>query len=240
MNFGFLQNCGAFVVFSICLAFFFAGCGQFESDPSKEYLIRVEESVVTVDDFKRALEIAKTAYEYNAIAGNGESETGEDTAMKKARFRMVKIRVLSEMTERLVLHQRAKELGIRVAEAELEKEISKVKSSFPEGEFEKTLLESAITFPLWKEQLKDRMLMEKVIAADIRDKIEITPEELAVYYKNNFKNDSSKDREKADEMMIRRLRRKKVEETYGSWLENLKKKYKIEINREQWENISES
>jgi hypothetical protein len=35
------------------------------------------------------------------------------------------------------------------------------------------------------------------------------------------------------------LRRKKAEEAYKPWIENLRKKYLIEINKKEWEKIAQ-
>ena len=40
-----------------------------------------------------------------------------------------------------------------------------------------------------------------------------------------------------NEIIIRNLRRKKLEEAYASWIKELKKKYLLDINRVQWEKI---
>ena len=43
-----------------------------------------------------------------------------------------------------------------------------------------------------------------------------------------------------NEIIVKQLRRAKAEEGYKAWIEELKAKYEIEINGEQWKKISGS
>ena len=115
----------------------------------------------------------------------------------------------------------------------------------PRGEFDKTLLEYAIPYKSWKEALKNRLLIEKVIAKDLEEKVVITPGIISEYYKRNydrfFLNSSSKeDLANINEFIIKHLRREKAEEAYKDWIKEIKKNYKIEINRARWEEIASS
>lgn len=225
------------------------GCEKPEQKQEHNYLIRVEASYLTTDEFKKSLEIARIAYPYEMFKS---SETGKENGpdseieikalneYKKKQLKIMKTRLLSQLTERLILHERARELDISVTTAELEQEITRVKSSYPENEFEKSLLESAVSFELWKKQLNDRMLMEKVISKDLGDEIEITSEELAESYKRLVGDDSkpnADDRPEIEKRIAESIRAKKVEAAYADWIQNLKKRYDIVINQEKWKEI---
>jgi erythromycin esterase-like protein len=84
--------------------------------------------------------------------------------------------------------------------------------------------------------------MEKVIAEELGDQIEITPDDMAKYGEECSKDDgiTSKVEEgskETDEIIIKNLRRKKMEKAYSSWIKKLKKIYSVEINEELWGNI---
>jgi len=84
--------------------------------------------------------------------------------------------------------------------------------------------------------------MEKVVAKDLGDQIEVTPRDVSEYYKVHHKNDTltSDIKETSTDInktAIKNLRRKKIEEAYRPWIKKLQKKYIIEINKEQWEKI---
>jgi len=215
---------------SAILLLFWSACEQKDTDLGKEVLIRVNDRVTTVLDFNNAFEIAKIAYEDNI------KEQPED--LKKAQ-----IRLLNELTVEMILLERAEELGISITEAELEKAVSAIKSDYPEGEFEKTLLEFAVSYDSWKERLRNRLILEKVIEAELTNQITITPEDISEYYQKNYENrdeesESVQNSEDINEAIVKQLRRQKTEEAYNSWIEDLKAQYAIEINKDQWEKIT--
>ena len=206
-----------------------AGCTDSKSKGRDEYIIRVEDRVVTVLDFNRAFEIAKAAYPHNAM-------------QRPADIRDVQLRLLNQMTEEMILLERAKELGIIISDSEVEKTISEIKGDYPENVFNQMLLEYAVPYHSWKKGLVIRLLMEKVVAKELGEQIVLTPDDISKYYEEHPKNDSLKVdlKEVAKDMnapIIKHLRRKKIEEAYKSWIKKLKKKYTIEINKSQWEKI---
>ena len=215
---------------SAILLLFWSACKQKDTDLGKEVLIRVNDRVTTVLDFNNAFEIAKIAYEDNI------KEQPED--LKKAQ-----IRLLNELTVEMILLERAEELGISITEAELEKAVSAIKSDYPEGEFEKTLLEFAVSYDSWKERLRNRLILEKVIESELTNQITITPEDISEYYQKNYESrdeesESVQKSEDINEAIVKQLRRQKTEEAYNSWIEDLKAQYAIEINKDQWEKIT--
>ncbi|MBU4415259.1 MAG: hypothetical protein KJ976_09180, partial [Proteobacteria bacterium] len=83
------------------------------------------------------------------------------------------------------------------------------------------------------------------IAEELEEKVVITPGIISEYYERNydrfFLNSGSKeDSANINEFIIKHLRKEKVEEAYKDWIKELKKNYKIEINRERWEEIASS
>ncbi len=210
-----------------------AGCSGSESPANGEFLIRVGEAVLTEVEFNKAFEIAKAAYPHNIM------QNPED-------YREAQIRLFNQMTEELILLERARELNVSVSDEEVEKSIAGIKADYPDDEvFEQTLLEYAVSYKTWKKGLETRLLMEKLVAQELKDQIVITPAEIAKYYKENYGHDQQKpgpaeNSKEIDELIIKHLRRKKTEKVYRSWIEKIQKRYKIEINQKKWEKILSS
>ncbi len=209
-----------------------AGCNKEQETKldDSEYLIRVGRNVVTLRDFNNALDIEGTAYPEN-IRDDHEA------------FGKLQLQVMKQLTERLILQERARELHIWVSDPEIEEAISEIKTGYPEGEFENVLLESAISYDLWKKELKARLLMEKVVARDMGERIVITPEDMATYHQEHHPDkspDSAPSLEEMDDMAIRQIYRIKSEKAYQSWIRELQEKYAIEINKERWEKLTGS
>ena len=206
------------------------GCADSETKVANEYLIRLGNRSVTVLEFNEAFEIAKIAYPHQI-------------RKKPDDLRKAQLRLLNQMIIEMIVQERAQELGIELSKAEVDREIAAIKSDYPEGVFEETLLEVAVSYETWVKRLKTRLIMEKVIDEELKDKIVITPEDIAVYYEENFKgkqqaSELNEDSGDINEAIIKILRRKKLEEAYSSWINDLKSNYKIEINNTQWEKIS--
>ena len=218
------------VIGSVLLCFLSTGCEQKASDYGNEVLLRVGDRVVTVLDFKEAFEISKTAYAHNI------RQQAED-------LREAQIRLLNQLIIEMVLLERAQELEISVSDDELQKAVSEIKSDYPEGEFEQTLIESAVSYDSWRDQLKTRLTMEKVIDAELKNRITISAEDIAQHYKKNYQDqeiepDSAQSSQDINEAIVMQLRREKAEQAYNAWVEDLKAKYVIEINSEQWDEIT--
>jgi len=213
----------------LLMIFALAGCADSDSDNENQVLIRVGDRIVTVLEFNEAFEIAKTAFPHH-VRHNRED-------LQKA-----KLRLLNQITVEILLLERAKELGIEISEAEVEKAVAGIKSDYPEGVFEETLLEFAVSYKTWEDRLRTRLIIEKVIDKELKDQIKISPEDISRYYEENYKGqkfDSNFDENANDinEAIVRNLRRKKTEQAYNAWINELKTKYEIEINSVQWEKI---
>ena len=216
----------------IFLLLHYLGCSGSSNGNGDEYLIRIGDRVVTVADFSKAYEIAKTAYPQSSMQN---PEDVKDT----------QLRLLNQMTEEMILLQRASELGVSVSDAEVEMAVDKIKSDYPDDVFEETLLENAVSYQSWENGLKTRMLMEKLVEQELKDEIVITADEIASFYKEVYGDDPSQtgalqNSGDMEEIIVKQLRRKKIELAYKTWMDNLRKQYPVEINREQWEKILNS
>jgi len=143
----------------------------------------------------------------------------------------------------MLILERGEELGIGITDDELEQAVSEIKSDYPEGEFEKTLIEFAVSYDAWLGRLKTRMTMDTVVEAELKNRISITPEDISQYYKKNYQgkeneSESASSSEDINETIVKQLRREKAEQAYKTWIEELKAKYTIDINSEQWDRIT--
>ena len=96
------------------------------------------------------------------------------------------------MIEEMILQKRAEELNIEISDAEVEKAIADIKRDYPEGVFEQTFLEHAVSYNSWKKGLKIRLLMKKVVAKELEEQITITPEDISKYYREHYKRNNLK------------------------------------------------
>jgi hypothetical protein len=203
-----------------------AGCsGAQDASHQDTVLIRSGQQTVTMAQFERAFSVARIAY-------------SDDPSVKPQILRNARLRLLHQMTEEVIVKRRAKELGIVLDKNELEAAIRKIQKDYPEGEFKEMLLESAVPFSLWKDRLRVRLLMEKVVKLDLVPTLNITAQEIEAYYKAHQDEFAVDDDEipKADlkRRMLDQLRRQKEEAAYPQWIDGLRKRYGVEINWTLW------
>jgi hypothetical protein len=203
------------------------GCSDVEHKQKDEYLIKVGNKTISVAEFNKAFEIAKNAYPKNSME--------QPEVIREVRWRLVR-----QMTEEMILLQRAEELGVTINDSEVEKTLEELKKDYPDNAFQEILLEYAIPYRSWREGLKTRLLMQKVIAKELGDKIEITNDDISTYYEEHFKDDdiSSDVKEVPEDInnIIKNiLRKEKMEKAYASWIEKLKNNYAVEINKKELE-----
>ena len=223
-------NIIVFLIGLILFGFMPTGCDQPDSDYGNEELLRVGDRVLTVHDFNEAFEISKTAYAHNI------RQQSED-------LRDAQIRLLNQLTVEMLILERGEEQGISLTDEELEKAVSDIKSDYPEGEFEKTLIEFAVSYDAWLSRLKTRLTVQKVVDEELKKRISISTEDISNYYKSNYQDRENESEtmpssEDINETIVKQLRREKAEQAYKSWIEELKAIYPIEINSEQWDRIT--
>lgn len=214
----------------ILAAILVAGCSQTTDDRADDYLIRVGNRVVTVADFQKAFENVKPAYSHSAM---------QDSATLKS----ARVSLLNQMVEELLLLKRAEELQIGISDSEFQEALEKIKTDYPEGVFDQMLLEYAVSYRFWKERLKVRLLMEKVVARELADRIVITAEDIATYYKTHYHDENAgpnlqDDSKNINEMIVNHLRREKAEQAYRSWIKQLRELHPVKINRDRWDAIN--
>lgn len=220
---------GTAIICMFSSAFGLSGCSYFGQNEDDIVLIRVGNRVTTVGDFKQTFEITKTAYPHNILQ--------EGTAYKEAQLRL-----LNQLTEEMIVLERAEELGIKISNTVLEKAVSKIKEDYPNDVFEEMLLENAVSYESWKERLRIRLVIQKTIEDEVESKIEITPDDISNYYKEKRKKEKSLANTEGiegekEEVIVNELRREKAEKEYQKWIKKFQEKYTIEINNEAWEKI---
>lgn len=193
------------------------------------YLIRVGTGIVTVAEFKRAVE-----------ASSEEAFPGEEAISPKA-LHDLRVRILNQMSEELIISERAKQLNIQVSEEELEQSIAAVKADYPDDTFEKTLLENAISYQVWKKKMATRLLIDKVISKELVDNVEITSEDVSTYFQTHFPEGVPKgeDIDQINKRIVQHLRHQKAEQLYRSWLDTLRKVFPVDVHQQRWNQLDE-
>ena len=203
----------------------FWGCSEERELSQIPHLIRVGDCAADKDDFEAAFQALVAGY-----STDGVTEGGKMTHLK--------LRVLDQLAEELLLCQHAQELNLRVSATELDDAVEKIKAQYPPGVFEEIMLEYAVPFNVWKKRLHARLLMMKVIEAELVDELDITYDNAARFLKDPLSGSDTRPQTNRDDKnqeqgtaVLGRLRRYQSEQAYGQWLDTLKDRYKLEWNK---------
>ena len=71
------------------------------------------------------------------------------------------------------------------------------------------------------------MIIDKFIQQELKEKIEILPEDVVSFYRRHLRQDSVSDEKK----LVSQLRLEKSQEFYDEWVMGLKNQYPVDINK---------
>jgi hypothetical protein len=201
-------------------------CGPSPPERDEDYLVRVGTHKITAREFFQAFELTKTAHP--------DSIDPSPAVLQDARRRL-----LEELTVELIMVARAAATGVVVSESELEAAIDAVRDDYPPGVFEQTLADAAVPFEAWKKRIRSRLLMDKLVAVELQPRIAITPEEVAAYYDEHYRGkaggaNSEQRFQRLQETIVADLGRRKLEEAFGTWIDELRQTYPVEVNGALW------
>ena len=205
------------VSFFLCLCWLLSGCQEDKSSSVAvdDYILKSGSLVISDREFSEELELKRAAYTYG-IQKNPEE------------YSVLVVSLLDQLSEELVLRNAAKDKEVSVSELEIQAAEDEVRADYPEDSFEKMLIENAVSHEIWRRRLKYRLLFDRLIQKDLREKIEITPEEIVAYHNMN-KNSSEPFKDEVD--LVVNLRKEKAEAAYPEWIKTLEKTYPVSINR---------
>ncbi len=189
------------------------------------YLIKVGKTKFTTADFYEYLEIKKIAYDYKDIE--------EDENVLK----IIKFSVLEELKNDALFLEFARENSIKVDKEELANYIDEIKSSYPKDTFSEVFTENAINYNAWERQLKNDIIIEKVIKLKITDNIEIEKKEFLKYYATYIKENNFEKTKENENTILNLFKNDKKEKEIKLFLKELQKNMVLEINEKNWKRI---
>ena len=231
-------KCFVSACFLCCMLF--PGCRKDNkvSEVSNDYLLKCGNIIISANGFSEDLEVEKSAYPYDI---NSDPE----------KYKNLVLDLAAQLSQELVLRAAAAEDGITVSEKDIDAAAKDIEKDFPGDTFQKMLLENAVSYSVWKKRLGIRLLINRFIEKDLKDKIEMTPQDIENYYQRHKKSGEfqKKDvaqhgREKGkqrgitqkqtdieEKELLVQLRSQKAEKKYPAWINALNKKFPVEINK---------
>jgi len=158
-----------------------------------------------------------------------QARLAEETALVKSapplnagEMASLKEEVLDRLIEQKIMVQRAGMLSLTVGEAELASRIEEIKRDYNGEQFDRLFGAGGISYAGWKEALRKRVLLEKLIAVEVNEKISVTDDEAERHYRANRKAYMTEKRVRVAQIVVRDrdraeaiLKRLKMGEDFG-------------------------
>ncbi len=199
---------GAFLLLA-----FLSGCSSGESP--RAYVATVNGEKILLRDYNKKLERAL------------KLPRGVPTLGPEEQVRLREGVLTGLITEKIML-QRAAELSLSVDDNELMERIREIKKDYSGGSFSEALAEEKIDFSAWREELRNTLIVEKLVDEDVNARISVSDEEAERYFNDHRTEYAAgkrvhvaqiivRDRDRAEEI----LKRLKKGEDFGKVAEEV-------------------
>lgn len=161
-------------LFCLCTLLILAACDKPDTPaPAPEAisptLLQVDGRSLSLDEFRQEFEQTLPA---------GQVLSDEERRALQRDF-------LIQIIDRELNLAEAQRLQISVTPQEVETAFSEHRRDYPDAEFAEMLAERKITPEGWKEELRKRLLLEKVVRQVVYDPLEVSDDEIAAYYESH-------------------------------------------------------
>lgn len=131
--------------------------------------IRVDSRAVTLEQFRS---------EFDATLPPGQTLSPDERKDLERSF-------LVQVIDRQLALAEADRLGVTVSPSEVESALQEYRRDYPAGAFEEMLRERGITLEPWRRELRQGLLMEKVVRQAAYAGVTVEEEEVAAYYREH-------------------------------------------------------
>ena len=155
---------------ALCLAAG-SGCSSFKT-PSEDAIATVNGAEIKVKDFTVKLR-------------NALNLAGTPATLQESSLEALKREALDELIEEKVMLIQAEKLRLKVTDEELKKRVEEIKKDYPGENFAQVFGGEKVDYKIWSEELRKRLLLEKLVDQEVNAKIAVTDEEAQEAYQAN-------------------------------------------------------
>jgi peptidyl-prolyl cis-trans isomerase C len=174
----------------ILLAFTLAACTS-KVEEEKVLFAQVGNGKIYLETFEAEFSFVRSRY--------GASYPIDKDAVLK-----LKAAYLRQMIDEKLILLEGKRLGITVGAEEVDAAVSEIRKNYSDAKsFETMLTKEYINFDNWKDKIKKKRLIDKVITRAISSKIHISSEEVEAYYTRHQSDFHREEQVKARQILLR-------------------------------------
>ncbi|MCX5692188.1 MAG: peptidylprolyl isomerase [Candidatus Omnitrophica bacterium] len=158
-----------------------------------KFVAVVNDEVITQQDVDQLLAVLYAQY--------SQEYKGDELLQK---MEQIKKDILNQIIEDKLVLSRAKELGIKVAESEINERLDYIKNGFSsEDDFYKTLETQGVTIANLKDRYRDQIMMKKLVDYEVKSKISVLPSETNDYYEKHKDQFRENDKYRVKNILIK-------------------------------------
>ena len=153
----------------LCLFGLAAGC-------SSEPVVEALPALIVIND----QEITKANFlvEFEQSLQKDQQLSGIERAELQRSF-------LVQLIDRELIHGEARRLNIALKETDVEAVLQGYRQDYSGNSFEEMLAERGLTLESWREELKESLIMEKLLEQAVYSRVSVSDDEIAAYFKAN-------------------------------------------------------
>jgi peptidyl-prolyl cis-trans isomerase SurA len=111
---------------------------------------------------------------------------GEQQAVSAEQALGLKLNLLNELINNELLLERARKLAIVVAEAEVDHQVAELSSPYSSADFQRTLRDEQLTPAALREQVRQNLLIEKLLRREITGRLAVSAADAEAYYRGHL------------------------------------------------------
>ena len=165
---------------TLCLALMGAGATLAGCDNAKEPAKGEYGVVATVNGRNISLQHLQAKHDFNHLSWSASAMPSADELQRQYGVALTEL-IITELME-----QTLEKRGLAVSDAELKSAEDEVRADYPDGEFERALVEDYIDINIWRTFLRHRLTMLKFINTILRPDITIAPADMEAYYQQHI------------------------------------------------------
>lgn len=153
----------------LCLSGLVAGCSSEPVVEALPALIVINDQEITKADF--LVEFEQSLQKDQQLSGIEREELQRS--------------FLVQLIDRELIHGEARRLNIALTDADVEAALQGYREDYPGSSFEEMLVERGLTLEAWREELKESLIMEKLLEQAVYSMVSVSDEEVSAYFKAN-------------------------------------------------------
>jgi peptidyl-prolyl cis-trans isomerase SurA len=158
---------------TLALLTILAACGTHRATPGQEVWAQVDGQPIYREQVERL-------YHSRSTQGTDAATAEEATSFQ--------LNILNELINNQILVMHASHSRITASETEIDAKMAELKTPYSQEEFKKKLLEQGLDNDALRRQIRENLIITKLINKDIISHISVTDKEIAAYYEKNKAN----------------------------------------------------